>query len=295
LKKYSYLAIATIVVFASVISIKALAQEEIPAKTKPLQDFEKAGGIVDYMGETYGLHGWFIIDANKKTQSAYTTKDGATLMGSLFAPNGESETINQLKNLKIKRSGSQQSTEEVSSNSTDPSEIIYNKFFNAGWIHIGDISAPYFYAIININSKECKTMLDKMQEFIDSQKVSIRLIPIAISEDDFYKTAQIFSTENPAEAIVKYINGQEITLPNKEEINSNALTAIDKNAILAKEIAIKGIPLIVYKRPTDSQISVISGVPENALLLASEIQVPITAPTAAIPPTTNSTKVEEKK
>lgn len=291
MRKYIYLATICCAALATAISFSASAQEAAPAKTTILQEFEKNGGIVDYMGSSYGLDGWFLIDSKKNPQYAYTNKEGATLLGVLFDPEGKSETINQLKQLKIKRSGSQEAVKDMGAKSDNPAEIVYNQFSNAGWIHIGDKNAPYFYAVVSVDSPECKAMLDKMQKFIDSGKISIRLVPIAMTEESFYKTARIISSDNVEENIVNYMHKEAVELPSKDEIKTDTFKILDKNAQLAKDISLKGIPLIVYRRPIDGKISVISGVPDNPLLLASEIQNPV-KDTKTVPA---KVKTEEKE
>ena len=198
---------------SSVISSTVNAQENTPEKTIIIKKFEENGGITNYLGTSYGLDGWFLIDENKNAQYAYTTPEGATLLGMLFDPNGESETINQLKKLKEKKSGLQKDLKAETNKSDNPSEVIYNKFANASWIHVGNKTAPYFYAIIDVNSKESRNLLKNMQSYIKNNKVAIRLIPIASSKDSFYKTAQIVSTNNQAETIEKYMMDKEVSLP----------------------------------------------------------------------------------
>jgi len=271
LNKYAIFTVACVALFANSISVAKAQEIHTPMKNLILTEFEKSGGTVSYLGRAYGMDGWILINEKKEIQYVYTNDDGATVMGMLFSPNGSAETITQIQKFKIANLGSQDAITNLDPQSTDKAEVIYKNFSNSSWIELGDKNVPYFYSVITVDSAEAKVFLDKLMPYIDSKKMTVRLIPIATSEANFYDAAAILSADDPAATLISYMNGDKSIIKNIS-VKDESLNKLDVNAMFAKNSAIKGIPLNVYRRPADGKIVAISGAPENMMLLAADLQ-----------------------
>jgi len=240
-----------------------------------LLQFKSKGGVVEFLGHSYGMDGWMLKDEKNNLQYVYTNPEGATIMGVMFAPTGEVETAKQIEEYKVKKSGNQKALDTITRNSPDKAEMIYSSFERANWISIGNDKAPYFYSAMDMESKKSQAFIKKLMPFIEQGNVNVRIIPIATSENSYYAAAALFSSDSPKETLFKYINGDEAILKTIE-IKEMALSKLDINAELARSTAIKGVPFNLYRRPIDGKILAISGIPDNILVLLADLQKPVT-------------------
>lgn len=285
MKKQILSAMACTAFFTLFTTSYSLAGDEKIIDNPILAQFQQKGGTVEFLGHSYGMDGWLIKDEKDNLQYVYTNSEGATIMGVMFAPTGEVETARQIEKYKVKKTGNQKALQSVTRNSPDKAELIYSSFEKANWISIGDEKSPYFYSAMDMDSKKSQAFIKKLMPFIEKGNVSIRIIPIATSENSYYAAAALFSSEKPQETLFKFINGDEKILKTIE-IKEVSLSKLDVNAELARSTAIKGVPFNLYRRPIDGKILAISGIPDNMLVLLADLQKPVDmgeAPTTSIP------------
>jgi len=236
-----------------------------------LQQFEEAGGRIDFLGTSYGMDSWIITDAKdeKKVQFAYATPEGALVLGMMYAPDGALETRKQLEAFKQRKDGSQAAAPGAE-NSQLKAERFYAKTEKSNWIAIGDSQAPYLYMFINTNCDDCHKFWNDLDDSIKEGKLQVRLIPFGEKRINRNGGAALLSVENPEEAWRAYIGGNATAL-SKDKIKDGAYQKIKENNILSKNWKEGAAPFTLYRRPGDGILTAIVGRPDNTLLLLTEL------------------------
>ena len=89
--RLSFLLLMALVLVGYSVEAKAAEKHEM------LKQVEAQGYKVDFMGNAYGMDGWIIRDDKDQAQYAYTTKEGALVMGFLITPTGDVHTFEQVE------------------------------------------------------------------------------------------------------------------------------------------------------------------------------------------------------
>jgi protein-disulfide isomerase len=236
-----------------------------------IKSFVESGSKVEYMGNTQGLDGWIVTSPtdNNAHLYAYTTPEGAMITGMLFAPDGSSETARQVKAFQDKLAGSQAATPGAEKSSLK-SEKLYAESEAAGWVALGDASAPYLYMFMNVNCDHCQAFWKDLQDIVKAGKLQVRLIPFGKEPMNRDGGAALLALADTApQAWQAYVDGDKNAL-SKDKATADSYAKLDANNAMVKQWAFKGTPFTLYRRPSDGKITAIVGKPENPLLLQAE-------------------------
>ena len=268
IKKILVISLISIIFFSS----SSHAEKKLSSEHVVLQDFEKAGGKVDFLGNSYGLDGWLVVNPEGRVQYVYTNKEGALVIGMMFAPDGEMETLNQIKAYKARAEGSQ-SAIPGAEKSTSKAEKIYAAIEKANWITIGDKSTPYIYVFLNTTCEHCHKLWNMLSGAVKNKQIHIRFIPFGFSDDNKDGGAALLSSNEPYKTWEDYIAGNKSVLDKKNATKLN-YARIEANNKIAKELALPVVPFTAYRKVSDGSVTAIAGVPENPMLLLADLQKP---------------------
>lgn len=247
----------------------ARAETPVPGALKKLQG---EGGAVDFMGHAYGVDGWRITDKAGKPVYAYTTPQGGLIVGTLFRPDGTSETNEQLKALRDVMKGGQNALPGAAASKTASlkAERLYAAIESSGWTRAGDPAAPYLYIFINTNCDHCQRLWKDLEGPLRSGQLQVRLLPFGGVEENRFSGAALLSVDDPLAAWNAYIAGDKTAL-SKDKIKPGMLERLDANTALFRAWKMPGPPFTVYRKPADGEVTVIAGRPENTMLVLADL------------------------
>ncbi|MBU6475182.1 MAG: hypothetical protein KGL10_09465 [Alphaproteobacteria bacterium] len=233
-----------------------------------LQQFEKAGGTVTYIGSAHGLDGWIVKNPKGQMQVVYTTADGALLAGMLFDPDGVSLTEKQLEAYHNRMTGAQAPLPGAQK-SPGGAEKLYAEAAQAGWVALGDSAAPYLYVFMNVNCDHCQAYWKDLQGPVKSGQLQVRLVPFGDVPANRDGGAALLSAADPAAAWAAYVGGDKEAL-GKDKATPAAYKKIDANTALVKKWKLPGPPFSLFRRPSDGKLMAFAGKPENMMLLLAD-------------------------
>jgi hypothetical protein len=268
MKRFSFLLLALAVLAAPVCA--RAAEVELPPI---LQKLKNDGAKIEFMGHSYGADGWRIVMKDgEDAKYAYTTPEGGVLLGILLRPDGTSETNEQLKALKAKVDGGQGSLvgAEKAATGSVKSEKLYAAVEKSAWARTGDDKAPYLYLFVNMLCDHCQSLWKSLEGPVKSGKLQVRIVPFGKVEQNRDMGAALLSADDPAAAWNAVIRGDQKALA-KDKIKPGTLEKVDANTALFRDWTLQGPPFTIYRRPTDGQITVVSGEPDNIMLVLADL------------------------
>jgi hypothetical protein len=256
------------VVAVVLLATAAYAQESL--RSPALKQFEDAGGTVEFIGSAHGLDGWVAKNSKGEVKATvYTTQDGAMLAGMLFSPDGSTnETAKQLEAYHKRITGGQDAAPGAK-DSSSKSEKLYAEVEKAGWVALGNSSAPYLYIFMNVNCDHCQSFWKDLESVVNEGKLQVRLVPYGTSPDNRDGGAALLSAENPQAAWTAYVSGDKASL-SKDKAKDDSYQKIDTNTAMVKNWKLAGPPFTLYRRPGDGILTAIVGRPDNVMLLLAE-------------------------
>ena len=279
----------------------ALAQQgEPPPLLKKFAENKKA--TIHKLGRKHGMDGW-LIDVDGQPQFAYSTPEGGIVFGVLLSPTGQVETVQQMQiwqgkkqdaamlgkeqpDVTEKTADTEQSPPaspakvaekqekaekpDVDEKSSSRSKIFYNAVEKAHWFAVGKNSAPYIYVFMNPSCVHCLDYWKDLQPHITAGTIQIRVLPFGSTPDNRVPSAALLSSTDPAAAWQDYINGNKDILGADKVTEETAYNKSDSNTALWTDWRLPATPFTVYRAPESGKIKVLSGRPDNLLLLLSD-------------------------
>ncbi len=245
----------------------------VARKFPALADFERDGGLVEYIGRHGSLEGFVLISADKSIKTVYATPDNTLVMGILVDANGTNLTAPQLAAYRQRLNGDQSALPDATQSSVSKAEKFYAETEKAAWVKVGADSAPYIYVYMNVNCDHCKAMFSDLLPLVRANKIQLRLIPFGAAPANREGGAALLSVADPLSAWQAYIKGDTGALA-AAKITGDAAAKIDANTALVAGNKVKGTPFTIYRRPANGVISVISGRPQNTLALLADLLPP---------------------
>ena len=267
-----FAAVLSFLICLSVLSGTAMAQ----TKHEALRQLEAKGYTVEYLGQDYGLEGWLIRNKNGQTQYGYSTPQGGFVLGMMFGPDAELQTAKQLKNYRARaREGGQSALKlgDAAQESAAPtSEKIYADVERAKWFALGDKSTPYIYTFINPMCDHCVDFWQNhMKPLVEEGALHLRMIPFGAGDENRAAAAALLSAGDDAgDMWRRYAAGDNDALQTTRKIPDGIYKAVDFNTSVFQKWDLPVLPFSVYRAPVDGKIKVISGVPENVMMMMAD-------------------------
>lgn len=267
----------TAIIIAAAFTLFAFAghaEAQTKPATKEIQQFEKAGGKVIYLGKSYDVDGWLLVKRNGEPHTIlYMTPAGAMLRGRLFSPGGKDITKTQLQIYNGRSQGTQDAIdigEQADKDAVPIGEQFYAALANSEWIRAGVSDAPYIYMLVNINCEHCQTLWRTFKGSVEKGQLQVRIVPVGTEEGNLNAGAAMFSVENPAQAWQEFMDGKKGSL-DRTLIKGNALERMAKNNKMVKAWKPPQIPMTVYRKVTDGTVMVVPGQPANPMSIIMDI------------------------
>lgn len=255
------------------------------------------------LGQKHGMDGW-LIDIDGKQQFAYSSPEGGIIFGVLLSPTGQVETIEQMQTWQGKKQDAEmrgktlteptekstetanitvpvqlapvaQEPEKVektatSEKSSSRSGVFYNTVEKAHWFAVGNNNAPYIYVFMNPSCVHCLDYWKDLQPYIKSGTIQVRVLPFGSTADNRVPSAALLSSSDPAAAWQAYVDGDKNILGADKVTENTAYNKSDSNTAIWTEWRLPATPFTVYRAPESGKIKVLSGRPDNLLLLLSD-------------------------
>jgi len=283
-------------VFSILQSSSSFAENALKLNHKILQKFKNNGGKIQFLGNAYGMDGWVVINPAGRAQYVYTNDQGALVEGMLFGPDGKLETVKEIKAFKERAAGGQGAVPGAeNSKALGKAERFYAEVEKSNWVALGDRSAPYIYTFINTSCRTCQNFWKKIEQGVNDNRVQVRLIPTGKKTDNYNGGAALLSSKDPYKAWVDTVNGDKNAL-NIKNIKKENYDKMNANNDLAAKWKIPDTPFILYRKTINSDITAIVGIPENMMLLYSDIiKIEHKKKIKLVPQTKAVKKVKNKK
>lgn len=193
------------------------------------------------------------------------------------AKNTDIDTSQSLKNYREARKKIEEKYKETLKNkksvknkkSSKKSEKFYVETEKANWVALGNKNAPYIYIYMNPGCIHCKNYWNDIRNAVDKGNLQVRLIPFGKVDINRHAGAALLSVVDPKAAWDAYVKGNEKAL-DRSFAKKSAYKKIKKNTELFAKWGLPSSPFTVYHSPESGKIKIISGKPENTLLLLSE-------------------------
>ena len=278
--KKSFLGLLAVAGFICLAAANAPAEEPSPSvptssvptslRSPALKQYEDAGGTVDFIGSAHGLDGWVVRDSKGDVKmTVYTTQDGAMVSGLMFSAEGANESAKQLEAYHQRITGSQAAVSGAEKSSSK-SEKLYAEVEKAGWVGLGNSTAPYLYIFMNVNCDHCQDFWKDLESTVNEGKLQVRLVPYGeILPENRDGGAALLSIDEPLQAWAAYVSGDKSAL-SKDKAKDEGFKKLDANTAMVKRWKLGGPPFTLYRRPADGILTAIAGRPDNVMLLLAE-------------------------
>lgn len=248
--------------------VSALAKK-FPA----FEDFERNGGLVEYLGRSGSLEGFVLIGADKSVKTVYVTPENTIVMGILVDQAGQNLTAPQLIAFRKRLTGDQSAIAGADTSKMSKAEQVYAATEKSAWVKVGKDDAPYIYMFMNVNCDHCKAMFMDVAPLVKAGKMQIRLVPFGSADANREGGAALLSVSDPFAAWQAYINGDSSAL-GKDKIAAGALEKVAANTEFATQNKLQGPPFSLYRRPADGVVTAMVGRPQNTLALLADLLPP---------------------
>lgn len=271
-----------------------------------VQAMKQAGVQLHYLGERYGMNGWFLLKENE-VQIMYLTSDRRGLVfGAMFSVDGGNLTSQQVASLmerdpvlKAKMesagrqqveiaqasgaipgqasgsaaSGAPQNGLPVPTATLSPSEQLMQDVQAAAGVTLGSAdNAPLLYMIADPRCPFCKDTWKELRDSVEAGKLRVRLVPLdktGKQGTENEKLAALFlRTPQPLDVWNKLADGDAAALTG--EADATALKAVQNNFAMLEKWKFQYVPFLIY-RAKDGQVKLVQGKPERMAAVLTDL------------------------
>jgi protein-disulfide isomerase len=251
-----------------------------------IQNLQRIGATLYYMGESMGLHGWLVIK-DKQMQIVYTTPDQrAVVVGALLSAEGANISQQQmllLANnhpevadvLKAGQGATVQVAEDkkadMAAKAGSPSENFYAALLTSTQVTFGKPDAPRLMMLMDVNCPHCHNAWKKLEKYVDGGTLRLSMIPInALGPQSEVEAANWLNKKDPLDAWKKHVGGDtQILKIGDADLDKG--DAIFKNTQLARKWRVDQTPYLVY-RGKNGKIRLVVGEPTDVEALVGDVQ-----------------------
>jgi hypothetical protein len=242
-----------------------------PQENPAFKKFIEEGGRMEFLGNSYGVDGWLLIQKDDKISTIYVTPEGGLIRGGLFDPAGLPVTAQQITAFKARMNGAQGAVPGAEKGGASKSETVYAQVEKSNWVRVGAKDAPYLYVFMNVGCDHCQDFWKKLQPSVKAGSLQLRLVPFGREEINREGGAALLSAEKPGDAWQQFIDGKLEAL-GKDKIKGDALERIDANTKLVRTAEIPGpLPFTIYRKLTDGTVTAIVGEPDNIMVVQADL------------------------
>lgn len=266
------------------LSIPAMAAE--PAKPVVLQNLEKQGVALRYLGNDNGVNGWVGFQ-NGQEQYFYATPDGqAIISGIMMNSKGDIVTMRQIQQLREREPSvdklaadvpppapptSQATAADAQQNPSAKSEQLWADFQSSSWVTLGSKDAPVIYMIVDPKCPHCHEAIDDIRKggYIEKGQLQLRLIPVGLMDaQSLVQAANLLTVPDPKSAFYQHLDGDKKALWVNEKADTSKIEA---NIELMRKWKLDVTPFSVYKDKA-GKLKILRGRPENLKALVAELK-----------------------
>jgi len=233
------------------------AANTAPTPTAAEQRLMASGAkIVQAFPSVSGLKA-IVADNGREKRLFYVTPDGNSLIvGNVFDSKGINVTTADTDRASIVAS-----TAGVPSLTEAQLQDIWGRAEKLQWVVEGT-AKRYIYVIFDPNCPYCHRLWGDLRAAVDSGKVQIRWIPVAILKDDSKALgAAIYGAKNTSQAMSQMVKRELQPVRISDAVNKN----LAFNLLLLRDTGYTGVPTILYRQggkyrtttglPTDQELS----------------------------------------
>lgn len=278
---------------------KIVDPNTIPA----LRNILQSGAQLRYIGDEYGLKGYFVTN-NNQGQLIYITPDGqASIIGALFSGDGLPISALQLARLtqtgfdpspyvngniaaqSARQTTAPAATPNASTTATanastattaaaqqSPGEQLMAEANQLSWIAYGPPSAPSVLVFMDPNCDHCHNLFKELQPLAAQGKIYMRVIPVSVIDPDKSRidVLNILGSSDPAAAWANQINSGQ-SAPAVTQTDTRAEAALLSNNRTFNRWQLNVTPYSVYRSKATGQVKVMTSKPTDMAAFLADL------------------------
>jgi thiol:disulfide interchange protein DsbG len=258
-----------------------------------MENLRLIGAKIFFMGDTGGLHGWFVVKG-KEVQTVYTTPDNRfVLLGTLLDASGGNISQKQIHDLSMTHpdlvamlqpdgappaanppaaaaAEDEKPIEDNKNPKAAASEKLYVDLQKATGLTFGADAAPRLMMVMDVNCPFCHRTFKALQPLVDAGKLRLTLVPIqALGPKSAAMAAIWLALKDPYDAFKKQADGDAAALTTGTP-DPKLAAAVYANTQLIRKWGIDQIPYLFY-RGKNGKIRMIIGEPKDVQTVMDDI------------------------
>lgn len=222
------------------VATHAMAVDSDANKPTPVEQHLMSKGvkIAQAFPSASGLKA-IVADNGKEKRLFYVTPDGKSLLvGSVYDAVGTNVTTADLSRAGVS------DVSGLPSLSDGQLQSIWARAEKLNWVAEG-AGSNVLYVFFDPNCPYCHRLWTTLRGGVQSGKVQVRWLPVAILKDDSKGlAAAIYAAKNPSQAMAQMVNRQLQPVFVSEAANQN----VAHNLLLLRDTGYTGVPTILFRR-----------------------------------------------
>lgn len=228
-------------VMAAFSGFAVAASNDLVMKPTPVEQHLMSKGVkvVKAFPSASGLKA-IVADNGKDKRLFYVTPDGKSLItGMVFDTVGNNITTNDMSRAGVTDTGGAKTLSDAQL------ESVWARAGKLKWVPDGSPSAKkVVYVFFDPNCPYCHRLWTTMRSAVQSGKVQVRWLPVAILKDDSKNlAAAIYEAKNPSQAMAQMVNRQLQPVRISDAVNKS----VAYNLLLLRDTGYTGVPTIFFR------------------------------------------------
>lgn len=181
-----------------------------------------------------------VADNGKDKRLFYVTPDGKSLItGMVFDSVGNNISTNDMSRAGVTDAGGTKTLSDAQL------ESVWARAGKLNWVLEGSPAAKkVVYVFFDPNCPYCHRLWTTMRSAVQSGKVQVRWLPVAILKDDSKNlAAAIYEAKNPSQAMAQMVNRQLKPVRISDAVNKS----VAYNLLLLRDTGYTGVPTIIFR------------------------------------------------
>ncbi|MDH0342140.1 thiol:disulfide interchange protein DsbG [Chromobacterium haemolyticum] len=212
----------------------------------------KGTKIVQAFPSVSGLKA-IVADNGREKRLFYVTPDGKSLIsGVVFDTAGNNVTANDMSRAGVTDVGGGKVMTEAQK------EALWARAGQLRWVQEGASSAKVIYVFFDPNCPNCHSTWTTLRSAVQSGKVQVRWLPVAILKDNSKNlAAAIYEARNTSEAMAQMVNRQLQPVRVSDVVNKS----VAYNLLLLRDTGFTGVPTIMSR--SGGKVRLTMGAPDD--------------------------------